>query len=131
MEPPRWRCEDPCPTANGNKVCGTTRHFTSFALLLGGGFGGASCGSNDEWIIGQWEDIVLIGSCLGAACVCVSIFFIIAATCQGKLREHYQNESTAELRSLRKRRSTILLAEGSEYAYVYNPTEDEDDDLLL
>ena len=32
--PPEWTCEDRCLTERGNLLCGSTDHFTNFALLL-------------------------------------------------------------------------------------------------
>ncbi|MCB9727208.1 MAG: hypothetical protein H6744_21665 [Deltaproteobacteria bacterium] len=46
--PPSWKCEDPCLKKKGGTLCGQTDHFTNFALLLGGGYGGNEdvCGKN-------------------------------------------------------------------------------------
>jgi hypothetical protein len=43
VDPPKWVCEDPCVKHNGNTLCGTTDHFTSFAILLNGGLPDADC----------------------------------------------------------------------------------------
>ena len=43
-----WVCEDECISSDNNgKYCGTTDHFTSFAILLDGGSGTGGCGSDD------------------------------------------------------------------------------------
>jgi hypothetical protein len=38
----KWQCEDTCLAPKGDQLCGSTSHFTSFAILLSGGKG-ASC----------------------------------------------------------------------------------------
>ena len=40
----QWECEDPCLEKKGGLLCGSTDHFTNFALLLSGGSSGASGG---------------------------------------------------------------------------------------
>lgn len=34
-----WKCEDPCLVKSDKLLCGSTSHFTSFAILLSGGSG--------------------------------------------------------------------------------------------
>ena len=34
-----WRCEDQCLEEEDGLLCGTTDHFTNFAILVGGGKG--------------------------------------------------------------------------------------------
>ena len=34
-----WKCEDVCLEKSGDQLCGSTDHFTNFALLLSGGAG--------------------------------------------------------------------------------------------
>ena len=63
--PPRWVCEDPClrSSENKNEVCGTTNHFTSFAILLqGGGTKKDPCGSTEhDYIFNEaWQDTVFL-----------------------------------------------------------------------
>lgn len=53
-DPPEWKCEDPCvEKTGGGTICGTTDHFTNFAVLLGGG-GGEACDDDEptSWITG-------------------------------------------------------------------------------
>lgn len=61
-KPPRWECEDPCLDRNDDGfLCGSTRHFTSFAVLLGGNQ--ADCKESGDLIFNKaWKDGVLIGS---------------------------------------------------------------------
>ncbi len=39
LDKDKWVCEDTCLEEKGGKLCGTTSHFTTFALLLVGGTG--------------------------------------------------------------------------------------------
>jgi len=58
----QWECQDECLEPKNGQLCGTTTHFTNFALLLGGG--GDACGTSAE------EDYViaiLSGSFIAAA----------------------------------------------------------------
>jgi hypothetical protein len=44
VSPPAWRCEDPCLSKdNRGQWCGTTSHFTNFAILLSGGATSEEC----------------------------------------------------------------------------------------
>lgn len=40
----KWKCEDKCLDEKGGQLCGTTSHFTSFAVLLSGGSSNTECG---------------------------------------------------------------------------------------
>ena len=72
--PPEWECEDSCIEEDSGRACGTTRHFTNFAILLDGGkYGGATCTSTEEDFIFDewWQDLLLalalvlfVGCCL-------------------------------------------------------------------
>lgn len=79
--PPEWECEDSCVEANDGRACGTTRHFTNFAILLDGGkYGGSACGSSDEDFIFDewWQDLLLIQGLVVAVTCClvlVAAFF--------------------------------------------------------
>jgi len=59
----RWQCEDKCPSmSNSTQICGSTSHFTNFAVLLSGG-GGRQCNS---YITGSWRgDLGLAASVAG------------------------------------------------------------------
>jgi len=53
----QWRCEDTCVEVNDKgQVCGSTDHFTNFAVLLSGGDGKEKCGGeakNDDFVGGR------------------------------------------------------------------------------
>lgn len=66
-----WVCQDKCLSSqksnsqNNQNFCGTTDHFTSFAILLTGTT--SNCGNNHDNLIFKdaWKDGVLIGSIAG------------------------------------------------------------------
>ncbi|MCB9666151.1 MAG: hypothetical protein H6732_18730 [Alphaproteobacteria bacterium] len=68
-DPPAWTCEDPCLEKAGDKVCGTTSHFTSFAVLLGGG-GGGTCKDEDDGAL-SWKVGGVVRSADAAALVSI------------------------------------------------------------
>jgi len=58
-----WQCQDKCLSKNTTStlICGTTSHFTSFAVLLSGGQYGC-----DSYITGTWQgDFALAASVFG------------------------------------------------------------------
>jgi len=68
----RWRCEDAClVTSSSGTICGSTSHFTNFAVLLSGG-GGRQCTSS---ITGSWRgDLALAASVAGfVILLCVAV----------------------------------------------------------
>ena len=68
----RWQCEDKCLSmSNSTQICGSTSHFTNFAVLLSGG-GGRQC---DSYITGSWRgDLGLAASVAGfVIVVCVAV----------------------------------------------------------
>lgn len=73
--PARWKCEDQCLDNQDEYLCGSTPHFTNFALLLNGAGGGDPCASNDPSLItGSWlGDVMLIMSCV--------LFVLLIAAC--------------------------------------------------
>eukprot|EP01095_Lingulamoeba_sp_RSL-Kostka_P001483 TRINITY_DN1205_c1_g1_i8.p1 TRINITY_DN1205_c1_g1~~TRINITY_DN1205_c1_g1_i8.p1 ORF type:complete len:360 (+),score=137.03 TRINITY_DN1205_c1_g1_i8:1404-2483(+) len=48
INPPEWTCEDQCLEKDGDFVCGTSDHLTSFAVLLDSGSGSGGCGNNED-----------------------------------------------------------------------------------
>ncbi len=45
----QWECEDACLEKKGGLLCGSTDHFTNFALLLSGGSSkGGQCDDDDD-----------------------------------------------------------------------------------
>jgi hypothetical protein len=60
-----WECVDECLSSSNGQLCGTTDHFTSFAILLGGTESG--CNSNSEVTI-QYLTWIFLGSCIIIVC---------------------------------------------------------------
>lgn len=63
-EKPEWKCQDQCLQKGAKgKVCGTSSHFTSFAILLSGSVGADPCGDNssDFFTGAYWSDSVVVG----------------------------------------------------------------------
>ena len=56
----QWECQDKCLKQKGNEYCGTTNHFTSFALLLGANTNNDPCNSEDESYVIAWVSVALI-----------------------------------------------------------------------
>ena len=74
----RWQCEDKCLSmSNSTQICGSTSHFTNFAVLLSGG-GGRQC---NPYITGSWQgDLGLAAAVFGfvwglAFCACFAFLF--------------------------------------------------------
>ena len=61
-----WECEDPCldDIGDNNWKCGTTNHFTSFALLLQGDGNGDSCDGNSKFPTLFWVSMACIMYCI-------------------------------------------------------------------
>jgi hypothetical protein len=79
-DPPKWKCVDECLEKKGGMLCGSTDHFTSFAVLLGGiggGGGGGGCGSsNKESSIYVYLSAAAIGFALFVICVGITSYEI-------------------------------------------------------
>jgi len=80
LQPPEWTCEDKCVEEGENGfACGSTDHFTNFALLLEGaanGGGSDGCSSiSEDWVTNSWiGDLILLLSCAAVvALICVVI----------------------------------------------------------
>ena len=59
-----WICEDPCLKQEGNTLCGSTNHFTSFAVLFSGIQGDCSNNNGEQYIFEEgWQDSLLILGC--------------------------------------------------------------------
>ena len=86
-------------------MCGKTDHFTNFAILLGGGISGGKKGQCDEssdrgYILGNWEnDLILTASVIGA--VIVIGIVIIVATSFGPLKRLLYGKEGARILQLR------------------------------
>ena len=70
-----WECEDSCLKSNSDgQVCGSTDHFTNFAILLTSETGGNTCSEFSD----TQEDFRLIVA--SAVCIAVAVCIIILAT---------------------------------------------------
>lgn len=107
--PPVWKCQDRCLSRKDGLLCGNTDHFTSFALLLGGGLNG--CSDSDDYILGDaWKDGVLIGSLTFALCCCFLIITILLAAtpCGSRIVRGSEGHRISKLRGSRNLDATEL-----------------------
>lgn len=76
--PPKWKCEDECLNKNANgQLCGSTSHFTNFAILLGGGGSGEDgCESFNTYVTGSFYGDLALCLAVAGTCVCCGIIFI-------------------------------------------------------
>ena len=88
--PPIWECQDRCLNTNNDGLfCGSTDHFTNFALLLGGGGStgqGGVCGESfNDYITGSilGDFLLILGLALFVCMICVIV--VIIATIFPKL----------------------------------------------
>jgi len=70
----QWECQDKCLKQKGNEYCGTTNHFTSFALLLGANTNNDPCNSEDESYVIAWVSVALI--LVAIACFVIATIII-------------------------------------------------------
>jgi len=114
LSPPEWVCEDSCldETPNG-LFCGTTTHFTNFALLLGG-TGGSGCDSSSEvYITGKLlGDVLLVVGCFVLIC-CIGAMIILLGTFVPPIRDFILGAEGARIKKARLGQS----------AYVYSRRE--------
>jgi hypothetical protein len=98
ISPPKWKCEDECLDSHQGQLCGSTSHFTSFAILLSGGSGG-DCTSN--YILGSgWYDLALILSFVVVLWICLCLFvFIVECTPFGNYFFGKEHTRVKQLRS--------------------------------
>lgn len=95
----RWKCEDSCLQEDNDFLCGTTDHFTSFALLLAGGEngGGDGCGSSDD----GWDPLIAY---LSIGIVGFFVIIVLIAVLLIELRFRYLGfASTQEFSNMSKR----------------------------
>jgi len=78
----RWQCEDKCPSmSNSTKICGSTSHFTNFAVLLSGG-GGRQC---NPYITGSWRgDLGLAASVAGFLILVCCVILVVGCSPPGR-----------------------------------------------
>ena len=79
----KWSCVDKSLRDRGsNLVCGTTRHFSSFAVLLsgsGGGGGGGGCDStNNGYMISWGGDLALAGGITLAVIMLCAVIVVVS-----------------------------------------------------
>ena len=79
----RWQCEDKClSNSNATQLCGSTGHFTNFAVLLSGG-GGRQC---DSYITGSWRgDLALAASVAGFIILLSCVVLALGCSTPGRL----------------------------------------------
>ena len=74
-----WKCEDPClEVDNDGRACGTTNHFTSFAVLFQGtGAGKCASDSDNQYYIlhSGWQDMLLVLGCS----IFIFVFLVLLA----------------------------------------------------
>ena len=84
-----WECEDPClEQDNDGQLCGSTSHFTSFAVLFQG-TGAGRCdksSTNNIYILGEpWKDsLLIVGVTLGIL-LCAGLIVIFSFTPVGRV----------------------------------------------
>jgi len=89
----KWVCEDVCLDIDDDgRACGSSDHFTNFAILLSGGngSGGGPCGSSaNTYIFDEgWKDGLLIGGVTVAAGLVCCIVVVVFAFVPGVNRIH-------------------------------------------
>ena len=98
-----WQCEDKCPSRNSSHTCGTTSHFTNFAVLLSGGGDKSDC---DSFITGSWKgDIGMAAAFFGSVWLLCLGIAIISQTERGRVFFTGRRSKKASMRSLDKRAS--------------------------
>lgn len=104
-EESQWVCEDLCLDIDDDgRACGSTDHFTNFAILLSGGSGGAggqcSSASEDYILDAAWQDLTLVASFCGAAIVCC-VLVALVALCLPGVFDRVHGKEYARIRTLR------------------------------
>lgn len=105
--PPEWVCEDSCLEVSDGMACGTTDHFTNFAILLdgGGNAGFDPCASSSsDYVTGEWwGDIALAGGCM-MSCFVLGLLFVWLVTFYKPTRNAFRGPDGT--RALEMRNST-------------------------
>jgi uncharacterized membrane protein YbjE (DUF340 family) len=78
-----WECEDECLESQGDLLCGTTSHFTSFALLLAGT---SECGSSN--LVEQNRVIYILSAIFIGVAIIIAIIAAVAADVRVRWRQH-------------------------------------------
>ena len=100
--PPEWVCEDYCLDENNSGLyCGSTDHFTNFALLLTGS-NAPDCASDEDWVTNSWwGDLVLLFTCVVFVCFIMLTVIILSMT-SSKFRNLLYGEEGARVMELRQ-----------------------------
>lgn len=128
--PPEWRCEDSCLEYDSStaQACGSTDHFTNFAILLdGGSAGGDPCGSSsNDFITGVWwGDLLLAACCFTCVCSAALLFALLVSFFPPARRlfrgsAGYQAARMRTMTNAQFQNSTKLATFNSEAAYAGN-----------
>jgi len=115
--PPEWRCEDSCLDydSDSSVACGTTDHFTNFAILLdGGSAGGDPCGSStNDFITGVWWGDLTLAASLVACCCCFGIVFIALVSLFPPAQRLFRGSAGVQAQELRSLTTQKLLEKSS------------------
>ena len=106
-----WKCVDECLDEQNGLVCGTTDHFTSFAVLLGSGGGtggGGPCGSSS-----QGTSIIVW---LSLAAVLAAIIIVVLTSVTYELYKRGQKAQRTHKDKKLSSRMSLLQAEESKYS---------------
>ena len=102
----QWVCQDSCLKKNSSSsgketLCGTTDHFTSFAILLvGGSVKGDKCNEGLRYVTGSWEgDSGLVGALIFLMLIIALI--IVGLSYVPFLRKVFYGEEGARVRETR------------------------------
>ena len=124
MNPPQWTCEDECPSQRGDALCTNVNHFSNWAVLLGGGHGGEECGTAGNWIIGEWEDILLITSMIIAALIVMFLCVMFNVLCHGRVVKIHRRRQGKDLRKLRVTRLKASVESDFDSSLISNESDD-------
>ena len=95
--PAEWVCEDVCLKNKKNRFCGSTDHFTNFAILL---YGGADECEKDYYVTGSFMGDMLLVWLLIALFILIWIVLIFLCS-HSKIRVYFVGKETHRIRALR------------------------------
>jgi hypothetical protein len=107
-EEDRWVCQDSCLKRNSSSsssgketLCGTTDHFTSFAILLvGGSVKGDKCNEELRYVTGSWKgDSGLVGALI--LLMLIIALILVGLSYVPFLRKVFYGEEGARVRDTR------------------------------
>lgn len=88
-----WVCEDKCISSDNGKYCGTTDHFTSFAILLDGGNGTGGCDSDN----GVNEVIAYLSIAFISLAIFIIVISIFGYEIFFRLRKTYKDDKLTRI----------------------------------